>query len=474
MPRPALWAALLCLTACQAGQPETAPPSPTAANASQAPKPAATASASAKPALKAAKKRTLLANTIDAQGVKGARLAAKALGPEGPQTARSTSPQIYLRNLAGRKVAIKQRLKKTPDGHQALAQLAAWHMEQQLIDGSPQHAEAALAALDKAIAAHPKQLSLRTQRAGLYTHLHQFAKAKADLEQVLAADPNAPGPRRALGKVLYNLGQIDAARPYQNTPPNRPTYRDLGDEAVRQFLDGKIDAADKTLRIAAATYRDVHPVAMAWIDLQRGLLRLRTGRWPAAKRFFESAWQRLPQYYVVAEHLAEVEAKLGNHARALELYDAVVQSTQLPEFMAARAGVLADMGQRDKAAQALRDAEARWDALLAAHGSAYAAHAVDFWLSDRPNPKKARRWAEANLKLRRDPGALVLAARARVADGDKAGARALLLEALPHGPNVDEFHADVAAVWHGLGEAEKATAALERARALNPKTPALD
>jgi tetratricopeptide (TPR) repeat protein len=132
------------------------------------------------------------------------------------------------------------------------------------------------------------------------------------------------------------------------------------------------------------------------------------------------------------------------------------------------------MGKAAEAQAALAETEARWDALLAEHGPAYAAHAVDFWLEDRPNPKKALQWAEANLKLRRDPGSLVMAARARLANGDAAGARRALLRALPDGPNVDEFHADVASVWQGLGELDKAKAAHARARALNPKTPALD
>lgn len=467
--------AVLALAACQGERSAPAPQQP-ASVPSSAPASAGVASASPSSAkagtpIKGSKKRgrVLPANTIDARGVKSARLAPTTLGPEGPMTVRSTSPAIYLRNFEGRKVVIDQRLAKNPNGATVLSQLATWHMEKQLLDGDPTHANAALAALDKAIKHSPASPALRLRRAGVLGHLHRFADAQADLEVALKANPTNPSARRALGKVLENRGQYAAAKPHLAVPPSRPTYRDLGESAGRIFKTGDVDRADRTLRIAAATYRDVHPIPLAWIDLQRGLLRLRTGRWAEARRFFEAAYNRLPQYYLVAEHLAEVEAKLGNHARALELYDAVIAQTKQPEFMAARAGVLADMGRAAEAKAALAEADARWDALLKAHGSAYAAHAIGFWLDDLPNPAKARKWADANLKLRRDAESLVMAARAHAATGDKAGARAMLEEALPHGPNVDEFHVDVADVYRQLGEDALAAAALKRAQALNPK-----
>lgn len=456
---------MLSLVACQATPPASSPVS----NSPAAPSSAARAPTTAAP--KAG--RVLPANTIDAKGIKSARLAPKGLGPPGPLKARSTSPAIYLRNLEGRKIAIDGRVAQSPNGPQALSNLAAWHMEKQLLDGDPAHADAALAALDKAVAAAPADRAVRQRRAGVLAHLHRFADAKADLEHALKADPTDPGLRRALGKVLENLGDYAAAKPHLAVAPSRPTYQDVGDAALRHFKNGNFAKADHTLRLAAATYRDVHPIPLAWLDFQRGLIRLRTGKWADAKRFFEVAYRRLPSYYVVTEHLAEVEAKLGNHARALQIYDEVVANTNLPEFIAARAGVLDAMGRAADAKAALDAAEARWEAILAKHGPAYAVHAVGFWLDDRPNPAKARKWADANLALRRDANSLVLAARAHAASGAKESARTLLEEALPNGPNVDEFHADVADVLTRLGDADGAAAAMAKAKALNPKAPNL-
>jgi tetratricopeptide (TPR) repeat protein len=200
---------------------------------------------------------------------------------------------------------------------------------------------------------------------------------------------------------------------------------------------------------------------------------LRTGRHDEARRFFKSAYDRLPQYFLAAEHLAETEALLGNHAAALALYDEVIKATRLPEFIAARAGVLRDMGRAEEAARALQTADKRWRALVAKFGPAVSGHAVDFWLEDLPRPADAMTWADLSLKARRNPGSLVLAARAAAAVKDPTRARKLLAEVEKSPLRVDEFYTGVADAWHRLGEADKAAEWLAKARELNPKAPGL-
>lgn len=396
------------------------------------------------------------------------------MGPEGPQTARSTGPEIYLGNLASRGKVLNERYEKFPREPAVLAALATWHEEQAMIDGDLEHSLVALDLIEKALAEKPDDPKLLRHRAGLRAHLHRFPEAKADLERAIALAPDEPDPRRALGAVLRNQGDWAAAEPLLKTPLIRQkTFQDHGDEAIRAFQAGRIDEADQLLRRAAGAYADVHPIPMGWIDLQRGLLRLRTGRYPEARTFFKSAYDRLPQNYVVAEHLAEVESLLGNHAESLRIYDEVVAATKLPEFMAARAGVLSALGRAAEAEAALTEADARWKALLARHESALAAHAISFWLEDKPDFARARELAEKNLTLRRDPDSLVLAAQARAATGDAEGARALIAEARRFPIRVDEFFAGIADALHRIGDAAGAQAALAEARALNPLTPDL-
>ena len=448
---------LIFLVACG----ETPQPPPTQVNAPVT-APASAASQAAVPI------------SVKGKGAPKGGPARDALGPEGPLKARSTSPEIYLGNFAGRGRVLEERLEKFPLEPEVRGALAAWLQEKAMQDGDLQHTLRAIDLLDAALAQAPRDVKRLRQRASLRAHLHRFGEARADLEAALAVAPDDAETKRALGGLLRNLGDWQAAEPLLNTPfEGAKSWEDHGDEAIRAFQAGRIEEADRLLRRAAGAYVDVHPIPMAWVDLQRGLLRLRTGRYPEARAFFKAAYDRLPQNFVVAEHLAEVEALLGNHSESLRIYDEVVAATRLPEFMAARAGVLLALGRKDEAAAALAEADARWQVLVAQHESALAMHAIAFWLEDRPDAPRARELAEKNLLLRRDPDSLVLAARARAATGDAEGARALLAEARAFPIRVDEFFAGIADALHRLGDAEGARAALAEARALNPLTPDL-
>lgn len=397
------------------------------------------------------------------------------LGPSGPTKARTTSPKIYLRNLEARRRGLDDRLRRKPDETPTLANLAAWHIEKAQLDGDLGHALDAEKLLSKAISIKDS-VPLRMQRARVHAHMHRFAEARADLEAAVAAAPTDGSATHALAWTLHQLGDRMAARKLLAVPPHLGprSYGEYAREATLLFEQGRVEEADQRLRLAAGAYHDVQPIPMAWIDLQRGLLRLRTGRNEDAREFFRAAYARLPQFFVAAEHLAETEALLGNHAAALALYDEVIDNTRLAEFIAARARVLRDMGRAEDAATAIRAADARWRKLVAKFGAAMAAHAVSFWLEDLPRPADAHRWAELNLRGRRDPMSLVLAARARAATKDYEGARALLADAEQATLRVDEFYADMADAWHRLGEAEKAAEYLAKARELNPKTPGIE
>ena len=393
---------------------------------------------------------------------------APTLGPEGPSTARSTTPSVYLANHTARREALEARLASTPADPGARPALASWHIEQMALDGDLEHAVTAERLLTDQLGPEPSDPSLLGRRASVRGHLHRFQEARADLERALAQKPGDPEIRRALAGVLENLGLAGEAAAQREGLAPEEDFQGLGQAALAHYLAGRIQAADHTLRRAHGAYADVHPGALAWIDLHRGHLRLRTGRWEAARAFFRAAYERLPQNFVVAEHLAEVEALLGNHPEALRIYDEVVAATRLPEFMAARAGVLTALGRTEEARAAITAADQGWKALLERYPTALAAHAIDFWLEDKLDPALAHHWAEKNLEVRRDPESLLRAVRARVAVGKLDAARALLPE-LSAPPLTDEFQLGLAAALEATGDPQGAAQARARARALNPK-----
>jgi tetratricopeptide (TPR) repeat protein len=182
----------------------------------------------------------------------------------------------------------------------------------------------------------------------------------------------------------------------------------------------------------------VSPVPLAWLHTQQGIAWLRFGDIERAQRFFEAAYQRLPQYYLAAEHLAETEFLLGRRERARELYLAVIAQTDHPEFHAALAEVEAELGDTDAAEVSLGRAREGYEALLARHPAAFADHAAAFHL-EQDEAGRALELARINLNQRRDVMAWLLLAEAEHAAGNRRAACRALDQARRTGLNPPEL-----------------------------------
>ncbi len=391
------------------------------------------------------------------------------LGPEGPGKVRSTSPAIYKRNQEALEASLRERI-RTPQatpGH--FARLAALEMEKAQLDGDLAHADAALALLDEAEKKFPGDEAVGARRAAIQAHLHRFGEAIAYWKQRLAAKPDDARIQNTLGDLYWNTGRyLDGARLLALPLPEPLSHEDWAQRAHIAFVTGDPDNADQLLRRAYAAYDDVHPMVLAWIDFLRGHVRLRTGRWAEARAFFAAATDRLPDYIVAAEHLAETELLLGNVDAALKLYDDIVKRTRLPEFIAARGEALRAKGDAPGAEAALLEADREWKARLAKHPHAWAAHAIGFWLDDKPDPAEAAKWAKLNLEVRRDAMSLLQAARA-LAPTDPAQARLLVGEAARSPLRYDEYFEALGHAHAALGEPDKARQAFARAAKYNPR-----
>jgi tetratricopeptide (TPR) repeat protein len=180
---------------------------------------------------------------------------------------------------------------------------------------------------------------------------------------------------------------------------------------------------------AQQIYGDVNPLPLAWVYAQQGIALLRFGHCDAAVRFFEAARERLPQYYLANEHLAECEARLGHLDRARALYGEVVAATGNPEFIGALARVERQAGRVDVADRLTTQAQDGYARLLREQPRAYAQHAAEFYL-DAGLAAAALPLARDNLRWRHDVMSYVLLARAALAAGAGAEACTALAGAL--------------------------------------------
>jgi tetratricopeptide (TPR) repeat protein len=274
----------------------------------------------------------------------------------------------------------------------------------------------------RAARAAPDLPDLHLVHAAALSAFHRFAEA----EEALARAQVAGGSENVLARLRrdvwmaqgrYDRLQDDFAR---SGEPVGDFY-ELAHRADLRLMQGDLQGASHWYRAAQDLYHDVDPLPLAWLYSQQGIALLRHGRFEQAKPFFEAAYQRLPDYYLASEHLAECEAQLGNAGRARELYRAVIAQTGNPEFMAALADLEEQAGNAEIAAAARKDAEDAYRALLDRQRAAYAQHAAEFLL-DVGRADEALALARDNLVLRQDVGSLILMASAAAAAGQSVEA----------------------------------------------------
>ncbi len=279
--------------------------------------------------------------------------------------------------------------------------------------------EAAVAAVDGLVREAPLDSRFWILQARVVSTLHRFSDAHAALtraEELGLPTSVTDGVRAGL---LLATGRIDEALVLRaRAAALRPDIQTLGDEAVVRAARGELDQAERLFEAAVASYRDVSPFPVAWIEFQRGLMWMREDEMPRAREWLAAAHQRLPQHAQAQGHLAEVEAAFGNVDRAVELLRPLAESSEDPDYAAQLARILGEAGRADEAKPWRARAAARYDELMATHPRAYADHAAEFWLAAGADPGRALGYAEDNLALRPTVRAWELVFRAAQAKGD--------------------------------------------------------
>lgn len=349
------------------------------------------------------------------------REAATASAPS--VTPRTTDPAIALSNLNETIAARERELATTTDRRRAFDLQNLILMRGQFL-GRVADLERALA-LGERLVGEEKVRSgdARLARARALSALHRFDEALADLDDAARRGADSERIDSARAAVLAAIGRYDEALVIRRAQASaRPGIETIGAEAATLAEMGRSEEASARFRDAKAAYRDVSPFPVAWIEFQEGLMWMRAEKPDRARPLLAAAHARLPSYAAATGHLGEVEATLGNTARAMELLEAAAESSGDPDPAGQLSRVLAGAGFT-REAEAWRDrAAAGFRRLVASHPEAFADHAAEFWLGPGGDPDLALRLARRNAALRPTPMALALLARAEQAHASRAGA----------------------------------------------------
>ncbi|MBS2014854.1 MAG: tetratricopeptide repeat protein [Deltaproteobacteria bacterium] len=312
-------------------------------------------------------------------------------------------------------------------------------------------------------------------RAELDYALHRFAKVLVDLEPVTSdalrgGNDELLAQTKALeGATRVALGEYDRGqgllREAATLDPERSSHRQR--LAVALVKTGDFDeAVDIFARAEAAA-----PAGRgrAWLALQRGLVEMERGRFPVARAHLARASRELPGWWLVDEHLAELDAAEGRHAEAEAALRSLVPRTGDPEHMDALAELVRARGEEKEAAALEARARAVHEARLAKLPEAAAGHAVEHFLRVEHDPARTVALAEKNREVRPDGEASTHLAQAYLCAGRVADARKEIDLVLATRWSSGETFATAAVVFARAGDAARAASMRAAALARNPR-----
>lgn len=356
--------------------------------------------------------------------------------PAGPSSIRTTSPEIYVGNLNARITSLEggAERRSSPRFQLMLAEALA-HRARLL--GRPEDRTEALARAEAVLEREPGLAQARLLRSRLLAAVHRFEDALDELDAATAVGADDDRVARQRAEILIALGRADKALALSR-PHLGNSLPDLAFRANNLIERGELEKADELFIRAQETYQDSNPYPLAWLHVQHGVLFLRNDDPHRARAFFSAAHERLPQYYLATEHLAETLGLLGETRRSAELYRQVSEQTGDPVFLAALADAERELGNERAAAEAEQAARAGFRAWLEREPTAAWQHAAEFYL-DRGEEEQAVEYARRNAELRQNPGAFLLLARAAKANGNTGKACQASQRARDTGLNPPEF-----------------------------------
>jgi tetratricopeptide (TPR) repeat protein len=335
---------------------------------------------------------------------------------------QTTDGRIAVNNLDAQ-VGASEHLLGGPQNDFALASLIPLLATRAQFLGRVEDYDVAAGHADTLVRARPKDGGAYLARAAVRSSLHLFELAIADLDeaQKLGVPAAKVDPARAI--TLHAMGRTKEALALQERlVANDPSMGNLGALALMVGDQGKHEEADALFERAPASYRDVSPFPVAWLDFQRGQMWERAGQATQARGFYEAAVARLPAYATAQAHLAGLQAAQGDREGAIARLRQVTKSASDPEFVGQLAGLLQEVGRADEAASLKVRAQAEFERLLEKHPEAFSDHAARFYLGAGGDPPRALKLARLNLDNRTTPEAFDLALTAALEAKDSAAA----------------------------------------------------
>ncbi|MGQ0841317.1 tetratricopeptide repeat protein [Actinokineospora sp.] len=363
--------------------------------------------------------------------------------------------------------AAQAKLRRTPMDPATWALLGTAYIEQARVVGDPAYYAKAQGALEKSLEQQadgngPALIGM----GALANARHDFAEARDWGERARAAAPNTAATYGVLADAYTQLGlteqATDAVQRMLDIEPGVPSFaRASYDLELRGRTELAREAMGRALDTAAG------PADAAFCNYHLGELAFDSGKFAEAAEHYADGLRGDPANAALLQGRAKVDAAEGRTDDALAGYRDLVTRVPLPQYLHEYAVLLASAGKRAEAdAQfALLDRQRE----LAAASGATDDLADSAVAADRGDAAGALRLAEAEWARRQNVLVADALAWALHLNGRDAEALGYADKAAALGWRNATFDFHRGMILAGLGRADEAAAALDRALATNPR-----
>ena len=369
--------------------------------------------------------------------------------------------------------AAKKNAEASPKSALVLDRVAGGYMSRARLTGDYADYAKAEEYLDRAFAIHDTGFGPFMTRAQLNYTLHRLDRVDADVERGAKLENTTAakiaGVTMFRGKLAFQRGRYaEALQAYEASIAGDESSANLSALAEYRWKTGDFAAAEDLYVRADGRYHAPPTEPHAWNHLMRGLMDLDRGRYDEALVHYRDAASWLDGYWLIDEHIAEVQTLMGNTEEAKALYLDIIARTNNPEFMDAMAGILAQEGKAAEAQDYVARARKRYEELMAKYPEAAYGHALEHYLEFGDDAAFVVDLAEKNHALRPNAEAKVLLVQAYLKAERVPDAKRVIGEALATPWSTADLHATAARVFRAAGDAAKADEELAKAKAIDP------
>ena len=255
--------------------------------------------------------------------------------------------------------AAEQKLAADPADGRAALTFAQASLRRARIESNGGYTLKAERVLKSVLAREPSDYGALKMLGAVYLSQHRFHEAIEAATRATRVHPNEAWNYGVIGDAHIELGEYDAAFDAFDTMARlRPDAAAYARVAYAQELQGRLQAAIGSMRMAAEATGAQDPESLAWHDAQIGNLLLQTGDIDGAAREFARAGHAFPGHPFAEAGVARVAVARGQYDDALNIYRALMSKAPTSEIAIAAGDLLSMRGDEEGARAMYARAEA--------------------------------------------------------------------------------------------------------------------